>query len=158
MATIKKDHTFSSHWRDMMDDYLKVWQVLQWWGSAWYPSHSAPLSCLSQPLLAYLGQCFNTPLTWLYWHTPDSVWWLMSVWVPLFLSPSLCFFLSLLCISLLSSLCFQSSTVKPISHTNPLEHGWSDTHKHTHTQGMKKCTQMRQSTAHIYTVDYHDTV
>ena len=42
---------------------------------------------------AYLGQCFNTPLTWLYWHTPDSVWWLMSVWVPLslplLLSPSL---------------------------------------------------------------------
>lgn len=45
--------------------------------------------CQSLPLLAYLGQCFNTPLTWLYWHTPDSVWWLMSIWVPLSLSHSL---------------------------------------------------------------------
>lgn len=54
-----------------------------------------PAPHLSLPLSAYLGQCFNTPLTWLYWHTPDSVWWLMSIWVPLslFLSPSL--FLSL---------------------------------------------------------------
>jgi len=49
-----------------------------------------PSLCLSLPLSAYLGQCFNTPLTWLYWHTPDSVWWLMSIWV----APSL-FFLSL---------------------------------------------------------------
>lgn len=47
---------------------------------------------LSPPLSLYLGQCFNTPLTWLYWHTPDSVWSLMSVWVPLLLSLSLCFF------------------------------------------------------------------
>lgn len=52
-----------------------------------------PSLCLSVPLLAYLGQCFNTPLTWLYWHTPDSVWWLMSIWVPLSLSLSLSFFL-----------------------------------------------------------------
>lgn len=29
---------------------------------------------LSSSRLAYLGQCFNTPLAWLYWHTPDSVW------------------------------------------------------------------------------------
>lgn len=42
MAAIKKDHTLSSHWRGMMDDYLKVWQVLHWWGSSHYPSSSAP--------------------------------------------------------------------------------------------------------------------
>ena len=89
MAAIKKDHTLSSHWRGMMDDYLKVWQVLRWWGSSHYPSFSRrppPPPRLPPPLSAYLGQCFNTPLTWLYWHTPDSVWWLMSMWVPLSLS------------------------------------------------------------------------
>lgn len=45
-----------------------------------------PSLCLPLPPLVYLGQCFNTLLTWLYWHTPDSVWWLMSAWVPILLS------------------------------------------------------------------------
>lgn len=51
---------------------------------------------LSFSLFAYLGQYFRTPLAWLYWHTPDSVWWLMSIWEPL--SPSLAF---TFCLSLL---------------------------------------------------------
>ena len=50
------------------------------------PAAPPPPPRLPPPLSAYLGQCFNTPLTWLYWHTPDSVWWLMSMWVPLSLS------------------------------------------------------------------------
>lgn len=56
-----------------------------------------PLSLsLSFSRLAYLGQCFNTPLALLYWHTPDSVWWLMSTWEPLSLFPF--YFFSLLLI------------------------------------------------------------
>lgn len=43
----------------------------------------APPLCLPLRLLAYLGQSFNIALTQLYWHTPDSVWWLMNIWVPL---------------------------------------------------------------------------
>lgn len=76
-----------------------------------------PPLCLSLPLSAYLGQCFNTPLTWLYWHTPDSVWWLMSIWVPLSLSLSLplSFFLCS------SSPCYPLFTVRAVqsglSHT-----------------------------------------
>lgn len=87
MAAIKKDHTLSGRWQGMMDDYLKVWQVLHRWGSSHSPPPH-PLS-LSFPHLAYLGQCFNTPLALRYWHTPDSICWLMSIWEPL--SPSFLF-------------------------------------------------------------------
>lgn len=79
-----------------------------------------PPLCLSLPLSAYLGQCFNTPLTWLYWHTPDSVWWLMSVWVPLSLALSL--FLPLSFSHCTSSPCYPLFTVRAIhsglSHTD----------------------------------------
>ena len=121
MATIKKDHTLPSHWRDMMDDYLKVWQVLQWWGGSHYIFPALPPSlCLSLPHSAYLGQCFNTPLTWLYWHTPDSVWWLMSVWVPLLLSLSL---------SVSSSLC-SSSPCYPVFTVRAVQSSLSHTQDH----------------------------
>ena len=103
------------------------------------PSPPPPPPRLPPPLSAYLGQCFNTPLTWLYWHTPDSVWWLMSMWVPLSLSLclSLSFLLSLLLISLLSSFHCQNSTVWPISHTKPLELGRPHTHTHKGSHAQK---------------------
>lgn len=112
------------------------------------PSPAAPPPPrLPPPLSAYLGQCFNTPLTWLYWHTPDSVWWLMSMWVPLSLSLclSLSFLLSLLLISLLSSFHCQNSTVWPISHTKPLELGRPHTHTKAHT---RKNTHMHKKGSH----------
>lgn len=107
MAAIKKDHTPSSHQQDMMDDYLKVWQVLEWWGSLSFLSLSLHLPhCLSLSLSSSssprylplflatslslsLGQSFNTVVTSVYWHTSDSGSWLMSVWVLLSLSISL---------------------------------------------------------------------
>lgn len=154
MAAIKKDHTLSSHWRGMMDDYLKVWQVLRWRGEGvgegealsilpWLPP--SPL-CLSRPLSAYLGQGFNTPLTWLYWHTPDSVWRLMSIWVPLslFFSPSLFLSLSAPHLPVILFSLSERYSLAYLTH-KPLELGWS----HTHT----KLTQTFHRATHtcIYT-------
>lgn len=67
-------------------------------------------------------------------------------------------FLSLSALHLLVILSLLSEQYSQAYLTHKPIRAWLVRHTSTHTQGMKNCTQMRQSTAHIYTVDYHDTV
>lgn len=74
------------------------------------------------------------------------------------LSLSLSMFLSLSALHLLVILSLLSEQYSQAYLAHKPIRAWLVRHTQTHTQCMKKCTQMRQSTAHIYTVDYHDTV
>lgn len=119
-----------------------------------------PSLCLSLPLSAYLGQCFNTPLTWLYWHTPDSVWRLMSIWVPpsLFLSPSLSLFLSLSAPHLPVILFSLSEQYSLAYLTHKAIRAWLLTHTSLHTHLTQKHTYTQMFTYTKTHLHWHKTI